>query len=383
MLRLLIFIVLSLILSAVTGCQKSAVWLEAELFQADTTAGTRSSAEQFVRSGTNDKPRIRVGNIPVPKYSTDFLGLNDLGQHGYTPNLSERNGLVYTCKAGHIDISHARKAADWTVFLAAKTYKQLMNNNTDFTFKMYEPSLYFVKLKYPDNWKDLSKDRKEKIAYDVAVTLGQYLTFTAMTWHEIITWFGYKGRGFISEQASAFSWEDSFSNLFGVHIASLALEDKEHTYDDAVTLAFDRELQKLEIQSSGVSLSAARSVEGSWYRKNLVNVTMIKRNFDIGLGDGFVTAILVPSVPEFKGVQPQSLPIPDIDILSDYGFSFQVEILPKIWEGHTILNVAFPDRQLQKGRINPVLHFPMIMDYIKEDANKRYGTQADVSAGIE
>ncbi len=34
---------------------------------------------------------------------------------------AEGNGILYTCHAGHIDIAHARKAADWTGFLAAVT----------------------------------------------------------------------------------------------------------------------------------------------------------------------------------------------------------------------------------------------------------------------
>ena len=66
---------------------------------------------------------------------------------------SEKNGQVYTCKAGHIDLAHLRKSADWTAVLAKKTFKCLMKDKRKFSFELREPSTYYVTLTYPDNWK--------------------------------------------------------------------------------------------------------------------------------------------------------------------------------------------------------------------------------------
>jgi hypothetical protein len=66
------------------------------------------------------------------------------------------------------------------------------------------------------------------MARDVAIELGQYLAFLGGTWHEIVTWFGHNNSGLISEFPSAFSWEDTFLNLLGTHVASVALRDDGH-----------------------------------------------------------------------------------------------------------------------------------------------------------
>jgi hypothetical protein len=43
-----------------------------------------------------------------------------LGTHGYYYRPSEKNGIGYACRAGHVDIMHVRIAADWTAYLPAK-----------------------------------------------------------------------------------------------------------------------------------------------------------------------------------------------------------------------------------------------------------------------
>ena len=123
------------------------------MYQAETKAPELKPAYQLVYEGLDASPRIRVGYLPSPTLGTVFSGTEELGQHGYRPNLSERNGIVYTCKAGAIDIAHARKACDWTVFLAAKVFNHIVKGRDEFTFRLYEPSRYYVRFIYPDKWK--------------------------------------------------------------------------------------------------------------------------------------------------------------------------------------------------------------------------------------
>ncbi len=367
-------VIISLLLLIFTsGCQEALTWAGANLYQARTKDPELKTGAQLILDGLNASPRIRVGYLPSPTLGTVFSGPNDLGQHGYCPNLSERNGIVYTCKAGAIDIGHARKAADWTVFLAAKTFKQIIKNDTEFSFRLYEPSRYYVLVTYPDNWNDMSRQDRERIAYELSIGLGRYLAFTAVTWHEIITWFGFKSKGLEPEYPSAFTWEETFSNLFGTHIAALALEDTEHTYNEAVTLAFDRELRRLDVQSAGVSRHASESVKGPWFTGDFYWIAMKKRNFDLGLDDGFVTPILIPSVSECKGAQAESFPVPGLDFVREYGFSVRFEIKPNIWEANAILDIAYPEGHRRKKRVEPVIHYPLIMAHIRKEAIERYG----------
>ena len=368
-------VVISLLLLILTsGCQEALTWVGASVYQAQTKDPDLKTAAQLVLEGLDASPRIRVGYLPSPTLGTVFSGPEELGQHGYRPNLSERNGIVYTCKAGAIDIGHARKAADWTVFLAAKTFKQIMKNETEFSFRLYEPSRYYVRLTYPDNWKDMSRQDREQVAYEVSVGIGQYITFTAVTWHEIITWFGFKSKGLEPEYPSAFTWEETFSNLFGTHVAALTLEDTEHTYNEAVTLAFDRELRELQAQSGSVSRRASESVRGPWFTGDFYWIAMKKRNLDLGLDDGFVTPFLIPSVSECQGAEALPYPVPNLEFVSEYGFSVQFEIKPNIWEANAILDIAYPQGHRRKKRVEPVIHYAPIMDYIRKETIRRYGS---------
>jgi hypothetical protein len=344
--------------------------------------GTNLSHAKFLEGKEAKKPpRDEFGCYPTPTLGTHFLDCEKLGKHEYSFNLSEKGGLVYTCKAGHIDIYHVREAADWTAYLAEKTFEHLEKNETEFSFKLKEESRCFVKLAEPENWKDLSQNDKERAARDISIKLGQYLAYTAGNWHEILTWFGYKSRGFYTEFPSAFSWEDNFSNLLGSYLAVLALQDTEYAFDEAMTLALDRELQKLDVQPKRVARHASEKVKGLWYSGNFLSfVRMKKRHFDIGLDNGFVTPALVPGVCECEGAQPQPYPAPTTDSLSEYGFSVKVEIEPKEWEAKKILSIVSPDSKEKGKRIEPNKHFASIMAYIKKDALKRFGPDVDLSS---
>ena len=323
-------------------------------------------------------PKVRLGCYPTSTIGTTYADPENLGMHGYGLNLSEKNGIVYTCKAGHIDIAHLRIAADWTRFLTMKSFRSLMKNDKSFSFQMLvEPSMYFVRITYPDYWNMLAREYKEQIARDISIKLGQYLTFTGTTWHEILTWFDFKCIGPIPEFPSAFSWEDSFSNLLGTYIAGQVLLNGEDDFDKAMTLAIEQELKSLGVQSSHTAQQAAEKMRGEWFTGQFAFLVDIKkRNFDIGLSDGAVTPTIVPSLPECEGEEPQSYPVPNLDVLAECGFSIKLEIEPREWEKDRILAIIYPDPAKRARRIEPVIHFVPIMDYIEQDAAKRYSQGA-------
>ncbi|MHC5074598.1 MAG: hypothetical protein ACYTFE_07215, partial [Planctomycetota bacterium] len=86
------------------------------------------------------------------------------------------------------------------------------------------------------------------------------------------------------------------------------------------------------------------------------------------MDDGYITPVLVPGLCEDQ--EPEPIRVPDIEILSKYGFSMEYKILPREWEKGKILKVVYPDK---KGKyIYPEKHFPILMEYIKEQAIEKY-----------
>ncbi|MFC1635917.1 DUF4056 domain-containing protein [Planctomycetota bacterium] len=335
------------------------------------------SQAMFLSPGdAKSAPRGRVGCRPCSRIGIRFLNPERLGPHGYSYAWSEKNGIVYACRAGFLDIAHVRGAIDRTAFLATKTFHKLQKQETEFSFKLAEPSLYFVKLVPPDNWNYLPQKEKEDIARDISIRLGQYFAHTACIWHEILTWFGYKSVGFFPEFHSAFSCEDTFSDLIGSHIGAMALQDTEHEFDQAAALALDRELKKLGAQTRRTAIRATKMVSGQWFSGGLLFVQTKRRNFDIGLEDGSVTPWIVPAVSGFRVTEAQSYPAPNSDFLSEYGFSLKFELEPREWEKDKIMKIVYPDARERRRRIEPIIHFTQIMDYIKKDAVRRYGYYA-------
>ena len=198
----------------------------------------------------NGEPRPRLAGYPTSTIGSRFIDANNVGKHSYGLGFSENAGMAYTCRGGHIDMDHLRIAADYTKYLSKKTYPCLLKGDKKFTFNLnVDPSKYFVEFEYPDNWKNLPKEDREKISKEVSIELGEYLTFTMVNWHEILTWYGFRSVGFFPEFPSAFSWEDVYSNLLGTRLAAQALKDTSKGYDETMTILIKNELENLGVQS--------------------------------------------------------------------------------------------------------------------------------------
>lgn len=302
-----------------------------------------AAAVLFILNGCSldGQPRARLGSYATSTPGTRFLGPKDLGHHSYNNLWSENNGIIYTCRGGHIDIAHLRIGADYTRYLYNLTYKKLSNERTDFTFKLnVEPSIYHVTLTYPDSWKTLSKDERERRIYQLSFELSQYFAFTMTTWHELLTFYGYKCMAVLPEEPSAFSWEDIYSNLLGIRLGIQAAQCKGDVYDEAITNLLQKELEKLQIQSAHTAWYASEKMRGQWF-EGIVLVRMIQRNMDIGLDDGFVTPILVPGI--CQDAAPLSYPVPKLDLLKRFGFIMHFEVEPAEFEKGSLLRIIYPD----------------------------------------
>jgi len=315
------------------------------------------------------EPGPRLGSYATNTVGTNFLDLNTMGKHTFGSSWFEKNGIVYTCRGGHIDIAHARIAADNVRYLQDKSERILKSKKREFDFKLkVEPSVYYVKLEYPLHWDKLSGKERRKEIDEASLEMGEYFTYIMTTWHEVLTWFGFKSMGIIPEQPSAFSWEDMYSNVFGIQIGAEALRDKKHSYNTAVTLAFKKDLEELGIQSARTAREASQKMRGIWWTGVLL-VDMKVRNTDVGIDDGFVSPMLVPGICE--GAEPKPCPIPTLEKFHKYGFSMLLEVAPKEFERDRLLKVIYPNSAAPE-KIQPGKDLPVVMEYInKQIAEKQ------------
>lgn len=342
---------------------------------------TSRPAEDWAFPGLNPRvrPRLRPGSYASATRGVRFIGPNDLGPHRYWFDNAEANGIMYTCAGGHVDIAHVRKAADSAGYMAAATLDGLHGGRTRFCFRLSEPSHYIVELTYPGDWDRRPPAEKQRVSREVSVQLGQYLAWTAMTWHEILTWFGFRPEAYKPEFPSAFSWEDSYSNLLGTLVAAEALRAQEYPFSDAVTVTLLREVRRLGAMPGDAARQATETVRGDWYVKHWFSTAINKRNFDIGLDDGEVTPCLLPSLDLCRDARPCPLPVPTLDGLTRYGFSASVTIEPRVWEQRRILRALYGDHKPAAKNLDPRIHFAPLIEFMKQDMSN-HGRLSDSNA---
>jgi hypothetical protein len=127
------------------------------------------------------------------------------------------------------------------------------------------------------------------------------------------------------------------------------------------------------VQPKPAAWVAGRAVHGLWSTGNYLWFQIVKRNFDIGMGDGFVTPWLAPGLSACDGLQPEDYPVPTLASLHQHGFAITYEIEPREWERKKMLAVIYGPGG--KGRIEPARHFGPLLDYIKAQAVARFGPE--------
>jgi len=320
---------------------------------------------------TRSRPRLRISDFFGNPWGMRYPDPNDLGRHCLDYCRSEKLGLVYTCRAGFIDIGHVREAADRTHYLAQLTYDNLMQAETDFSYRVIEPTRYTIALGYPDYWKDLSRENKESIAREISIQLGQYLAHTSLIWHEILTWYGFSSSGPFPEKISAFSCEDPYSDVLGTHVAATVLSDprcfyKETAFEESMTALIDETLKQLGAQPPDTAKQAVEKIKGDWYEGGYYFfVEMKKRNLDVGLDDGIVFPCRVDDM--CSDTPAQDCPAPNFGFLEKYEFKIRVRLKPVEFEKGRIYNTLG-----LKGsdRITPYIHFPMLLESIRKEVQE-------------
>ena len=239
-------------------------------------------------------PRMRLGSMPFDAWYSPFdpVGVDDLGKHTFSVSnainpwpMETSRGIVYTTRGGFLDIAHLRNALDLTRFVYDHVLTGFAHGQDEIHFVAAEPDVYIVKLDAPDGWriepgsKQIPPDEAREAAIEVAGRVAYLMT----TWHEVITWYGYKGYGLVTEQPSAFSYDDAASHRVGVEVAmrALRLEADPTRFDQAATAALNDYLHELGILEPSQTVERMEAVKGDWWAKSLPQIRVI----DLGQED--------------------------------------------------------------------------------------------------
>lgn len=253
--------------------------------------------------GFDPLPKMRVGSAPYPRPNSFLAALDpeDLGPHRYDsfiPYLDREKsrGIVYTCRGGFIDLSHARHVSDWSRYLALRFRHSLHRQDDHFRVAGTDHSTVEVRLHYPPWWDDLPPDERNELIDALALRLGQKTAYALQTYHEAQTWYGYRYIPLFDEWDSAFCYDDMVSHLVGVRTAGAALQDgraldlSRSDYNRAMETAYAAEMKRLEAVPPKRTWAAVRYLEEKWWGDEVP----VKRQVDAGYGDNLLEAWLIP-----------------------------------------------------------------------------------------
>ena len=182
----------------------------------------------------------------LPLRLRNVLSPDRLGQHRYVATLpvDERNGLVYTCRGGVIDIGHVRTTIDRLAFLHAGAETiEVQGGTARFTHSATTAAGHL--------------DAASRAAYDLAV------------WHEVATSRRIGWRPYFHEGFSTFSPEDLYSDLLGAIVGARAVQSP-LPFEEAVDVELDRALRLLGALDAPGSDRALDLLAGVWWRPEVM-----------------------------------------------------------------------------------------------------------------
>lgn len=211
--------------------------------------------------------------VPVPFYHAEnVIDADQLGTHVYNnselsgiTNLmgmsSENLGLLYTRRAGFIDIAHIRDTADNTLFLFSQIWPRLGEEwQLELGTELASRRIQFRAFTPP---------KSEQQHYILATFLAARLAYQMAVWHEIAQWYGYQSVFGFSEQVSAFSPEDLYSNMIGAKLsATLILSGRATSldqYNSSMMAALPQVLHQLGAVNQTETRLQFDYVDGTWW----------------------------------------------------------------------------------------------------------------------
>lgn len=220
--------------------------------------------------------KVAVDAVPVPWFQVDnVVEAGALGTHNYDNGsspigtddragvfASEKNGLVYTCRGGFVDLAHVRDYADWTVYLASEIDRHAASGGV-IALPPEGGDRYLVVQPLPPS--RLTRATRRATVIDLA----RYAAFNLSIWHELATGSGWASFQMFPETASTFSPEDLYSNAIGTRIAADILfddrADGEGEFNAAMTERLPATLAQLGAIDKDGTHAALAGVDGTWW----------------------------------------------------------------------------------------------------------------------
>ncbi|MFA9477562.1 DUF4056 domain-containing protein [Phycisphaerales bacterium AB-hyl4] len=323
--------------------------------------------------GGPQTPPMRMGTLPYPSPFYTTADPEDLGGHRYgglSFNEAGR-GLIYSERGGFIDLAHIRIIADWTWFYYQRLHDAIENETQQVTLPMNKGSRLDVMFHYPDDWGQLACDEQAELTHKLALRISKELAWILGAWHEIATWFGYSRFVIGSEAASAFTHDDTFSHLVALRAVGRAINDDERSYNEAMTIAIEHEMEYWQAVSPEQTQAAVEEVRGRWWERGGVK----RRYLVLSLNGEPQRPWLIPDEPGEPGRLGESYMVPRLDAIDEgrYCGFYTVQIRPFILEASQIRRAA----GIESGPVKPFEHFPDIMEAIRKELIERYGPDAD------
>ncbi|HEV7298015.1 MAG TPA: DUF4056 domain-containing protein [Tepidisphaeraceae bacterium] len=324
-------------------------------------------------------PRSRLGALPFhgifTLYST--TDASDLGRHrhGRWPRMFQTDererGIIYTKRAGFLDVAHLRITIDWTRYYVLQVRDAMNAGDAQLTLPGMNNARLHVALHYPQTWDQQTPEARAALVQEVSIRTGQRLAYLMLTWHEAISWFGNRTVFFVDERPSAFTYDDTMSHVIGIRVAARALADESRSFDDAVTLALSDELWALGAVSPRQTDEAVRAVQGHWW----ANGRPLKRHYDVGLTSDVVYPWLARDISFASDRKPEPFHLPRLDDVygQDWSGFYSAEIEPRI-------STASRMRQSVAGHPERFSHdeaMPQLMDVIRSEMDSQFGAEVN------
>lgn len=327
-------------------------------------------------SDADSPPRDRVGSMPFPGFFSlyDSVDMEDLGRHRYgrTPRFLEEDekerGIIYTTRAGFLDLAHVRVAIDSVRYYARHLRLAMERDQSEIELTGMDHAVIHLSMDYPPDWNCISPECREQFIEEASIRVGQRVAYMLLAWHEVITWFGYKSTIIIPEDRSAFCYEDTMSHVIGLRIAERALRTPGNDFDAAVTVELLKELKALGMVSADHTDAAVQAVHGVWWSGE----QPLKRCLDHGFDDGVVYPWLVPHLPFAVDAAPEPFALPTLDDVAGYDLTdfCAVRIDPNIPQAQDISrHLPGRPKQIQLER-----DLVPLIEVVQAQMQKQFGT---------
>ncbi|TCM61811.1 uncharacterized protein DUF4056 [Acinetobacter calcoaceticus] len=307
--------------------------------------------------------KAKLAKVPVPFYKVNnVLDLEHLGRHRYNDSFwrgvssvlslsSEQLGMVYTRKGGFIDVAHVRDTADYSYYLFAQIYPRLGEAWTlKLSNELAERRIQFHAFSPPQT---------EAERYSMSVYLAAHLGYQLAVWHEIAQWYGYRSVPGFSEQISAFSPEDLYSNLLGARLAVTVLmqgqADSVKDFNRAMQGILPSALEQLDVQSAEKTRQVFDDINGTWWDKSQrvpEKFLVLKRHY-------VVASNRMPLLPEQETAVAHRLALPEVYA----GYDLKTLASMQYWPTKKMAKLPIKDRPITTA------DFPMLLEQAEREAS--------------